>query len=336
MIGALMIAAKRVAADSPGWGVGSFIPLFVALALLSILVEILKPARRKRNRRRGREPTPGEARLNLLCFTIMIFAAAECWLWTCKGTVGRVLAVMIPLAVVAGIAVLRGARAKRRNINLEIRHVSTKAPSSVPVLKPAPAVTGHVLADDPDVAGRVGAKGEAMVREALKGLPPDRYSILHDVWLPMEDGGETQIDHVVVSPYGIFVIETKNWKGTIYADEHSPVWTKYNYGHKDQFKNPIRQNFKHVASLREKFSRAEQEFVFGVVAMGPEADFRFSVPKGVVYYNELAAWIMGHVTLCIKPEQMPDIISAIQEWASTVSDESRRRHCGKELPEEQA
>lgn len=183
--------------------------------------------------------------------------------------------------------------------------------------------------ENAEIAVSVGEKGEAMVRDVIEDLPSDRYVVLHDVWLPMETGGETQIDHVIVSPFGIFVIETKNWKGMIYADEKSPVWTKYNCGYKDTYKNPIRQNYKHIVSIREKFFRVEREFVFGVVAMSPEADFKYGVPKGVVYYDELGSWIMGYVTPCIKQEQIPEIVSAIQEWSSTVSEDARRRHCGK-------
>ena len=35
--------------------------------------------------------------------------------------------------------------------------------------------------------------------------------------LPADDGGTTQIDHILVSKYGIFVIETKNRKGWIFG-----------------------------------------------------------------------------------------------------------------------
>lgn len=56
-----------------------------------------------------------------------------------------------------------------------------------------------------------GAKGEETVAEYLAHLN-DRYDVIHDVVLPGEVGN---IDHVVLGPNGVFVIETKNHKGYI-------------------------------------------------------------------------------------------------------------------------
>jgi len=39
-------------------------------------------------------------------------------------------------------------------------------------------------------------------------LAKDKYNLIHNVTLLTEDG-TTQIDHIVVSQYGVFVIETK-------------------------------------------------------------------------------------------------------------------------------
>lgn len=45
-------------------------------------------------------------------------------------------------------------------------------------------------------------------------LDPEHYRTLGDIYLPRPDGmGTTQIDHIVISQFGIFVIETKNYTG---------------------------------------------------------------------------------------------------------------------------
>lgn len=56
-----------------------------------------------------------------------------------------------------------------------------------------------------------GAQGEEKVAEYLS-LLNDRYHVIHDVVLPGEKGN---IDHIVLGPNGIFVVETKNHKGYI-------------------------------------------------------------------------------------------------------------------------
>lgn len=38
--------------------------------------------------------------------------------------------------------------------------------------------------------------------------------------------GTTQIDHVVVSKFGVFAIETKNYRGEIYGNDDREEWTQ--------------------------------------------------------------------------------------------------------------
>jgi hypothetical protein len=58
----------------------------------------------------------------------------------------------------------------------------------------------------------VGKRGEEAVTEALKhGLPYD-YVLLNDLVLP---NGRGNVDHLVIGPNGLFLIETKNYSGRI-------------------------------------------------------------------------------------------------------------------------
>lgn len=90
-----------------------------------------------------------------------------------------------------------------------------------------------------------GAAGERSVARRLATLPKEQYVILNDLLLPTSYG-TTQIDHVVVSIYGIFVIETKNYKGIIYGGQDAETWTQNVWGNKYSMPNPIRQNKVHV------------------------------------------------------------------------------------------
>ena len=74
-----------------------------------------------------------------------------------------------------------------------------------------------------------GRIGEQRVAHILGRLPKDRYRIINNLLLRTSSGGTTQIDHVVISEYGIFVIETKFYKGWIYGGESSEYWTQNNY-----------------------------------------------------------------------------------------------------------
>ena len=91
-------------------------------------------------------------------------------------------------------------------------------------------------------------RGEGSVRKAITtNFKAPHYHLLNNLTLPDQDG-TTQIDHVLVSTKGVFVIETKNYAGWIFGDEKSKQWTQVIYRVKSKFQNPIRQNFKHLKS----------------------------------------------------------------------------------------
>lgn len=89
-----------------------------------------------------------------------------------------------------------------------------------------------------------GGRGEALVGKVLTSLPDD-YVVFHDIHLPDEAGGHTRrnIDHVVLAPRGIFVIETKNLRKKHIASSQVSMTTRANVeqavsnalGLKDQF-----------------------------------------------------------------------------------------------------
>lgn len=76
-----------------------------------------------------------------------------------------------------------------------------------------------------------GVVGEGLVNISAKCLlNKEEYHLVKDVTLPTDDG-TTQIDHIIVSKYGIFVVETKNMKGWIFGKPHQRMWTHYGGGY---------------------------------------------------------------------------------------------------------
>lgn len=63
--------------------------------------------------------------------------------------------------------------------------------------------------------------------------------------------GSTQIDHIAVSKYGVFVIETKDKTGWIFGGSNQEQWTQVIFDTKYKFQNPLRQNYGHTKSLSE-------------------------------------------------------------------------------------
>ena len=106
-----------------------------------------------------------------------------------------------------------------------------------------------LLLKSPTIKGKF---GESLVSFCLdKYLDKSKYRILNDVMISDNMGGTTQIDHIVLSKYGIFVVETKNYKGWIYGDAKSRTWTQVIYKKKTRFQNPFFQNYKHILCLAD-------------------------------------------------------------------------------------
>lgn len=59
----------------------------------------------------------------------------------------------------------------------------------------------------------------------------------------------TEIDMVIVSPYGIFCVEFKNHAGVIIGDKKRKYWMQYKYKSSSRFYNPLHQNYKHIKAL---------------------------------------------------------------------------------------
>ncbi|MEI6846455.1 MAG: nuclease-related domain-containing protein [Chlorobiaceae bacterium] len=130
-------------------------------------------------------------------------------------------------------------------------------------------------------------RGEAAVHKVIRSnFPPPNYHLLNNVTIPFQNG-TTQIDHILISTKGIFVIETKNYSGWIFGDEKSKKWMQVIYRVKSRFQNPIHQNFLHVKAIQQLLDFLPKEQIHSLVVFTGNGQFKTSIPKGVIYLNQL-------------------------------------------------
>jgi hypothetical protein len=135
--------------------------------------------------------------------------------------------------------------------------------------------------------------GEWMVNRGLRGLDRTHYHHFHDLYLPHPSAsGTTQIDHVVVSPFGIFVIETKNYRGWIFGSEKQREWTQQIHRIKTRFQNPLHQNKLHVRALMQFLELPEDRFLPVVFFIG-NTELKTAMPHNVINRG-LISWIKRH------------------------------------------
>lgn len=125
-----------------------------------------------------------------------------------------------------------------------------------------------------------GYVGELLVRAAARMRLDKRvYRRLHNVTLNTPDG-TTQIDHVFLSPYGCFVLETKNMKGWIFGSERQAQWTQKIYRQSFKFQNPLRQNYKHLKALEATLGIGA-EHLHSVITFVGTSTFKTEMPANV-------------------------------------------------------
>ena len=106
--------------------------------------------------------------------------------------------------------------------------------------------------------------GEHWSKQALDLLDKDKYVVLNDIMLEV-NGKTYQIDHIVISKYGIFVIETKQYNGYITGSKYDNKWVRLLKNKRViYYTNPIRQNYGHVKAICE-FLNIDEDKVFSIV-----------------------------------------------------------------------
>ena len=137
--------------------------------------------------------------------------------------------------------------------------------------------------------------------------------------------GTTQIDHVVVSKYGVFAIETKNYRGDIYGDDNRQQWTQiivtdvryrrkwyktYTHVTKNHFYNPVKQSLGHSYVIRRYLSEWRQIKVIPIVVFAGYANINnIRSNYHVIYASQLIATIQNyHVEYLSDSDEFPCIL----------------------------
>lgn len=173
----------------------------------------------------------------------------------------------------------------------------------------------------------IGKRGEAKVNNLLNDLPQGYY-VLHDVVLQTERGS-TQIDHIVVSKYGLFIIETKNYRGEILGDDNHQQWTQiiatdvryrrkwyktYTYITKNHFYNPIKQSLGHLYELKKSLPEIQPLRIIPIVVFTGDADIsKVQTNSHVIYDSALINTILQYQNELMSDSDVQSILKHLSE-----------------------
>ncbi len=136
-----------------------------------------------------------------------------------------------------------------------------------------------------------GWEGEKQVINLLDKKLSDDYVLLNDLYLR---GGAGDIDHVVLGPNGIFVLETKNWNGNITCN--GDLWQRE--GKQNFTGSPSQQVKRNVFTIKHIIDSSQ---TFGTINIFVEGIVVFTNSHATIHLNNPTVAI---VTLPQLPHQI--------------------------------
>lgn len=97
----------------------------------------------------------------------------------------------------------------------------------------------------------------------------------------------SQIDHVIITPYGLFVIETKNYQGTIYGGKDRKAWL---INGKFKMMNPLMQNYGHIQALKNFIDGKYHQYFVSMVSFTKRCTFKIEEELRKIHSNQLVIY----------------------------------------------
>jgi hypothetical protein len=169
-------------------------------------------------------------------------------------------------------------------------------------------------------------RGEVLVSRAVRrnfGSPD--YHLMNHVTLQLKDG-TTQVDHILISRFGVFVIETKDYKGWIFANAKHRNWTQVLFRSKFRFQNPILQNMRHVRAVQGLLDFLPPGATKSVVVFTGEAEFKTELPQGVFSLSGLVAYLREQVVEVMSHNRVQFCVGRLETARLAISGQTDVEH----------
>ena len=169
-----------------------------------------------------------------------------------------------------------------------------------------------------------GIIGEKSISSILYFLDKSKYKVINNIVLK-KDTKTSQIDHIVISDFGIFVIETKNYKGWIIGHENSEHWTQLLFKQKQKFYNPIKQNLGHINALKNCLSSYSNINYIPIVVFSTKSEIKVNSTTDVINSHQLIATIKKYYEINLTETQKEEIFQKIKD-ANVVGTYDKNKH----------
>lgn len=168
-----------------------------------------------------------------------------------------------------------------------------------------------------------GSIGEKIVSKKLNKLD-NKYYVINDLLLATEKV-TSQIDHVVISIYGIFVIETKNYSGTIYGNDVNYNWQQKIGNKYNKFRNPIKQNYSHIKAIQYILPELKDKDFLSIIVFNRGASLKINTKYNVIKVRKLKKTIKKHKDILLEATEVEYIYETLLK-ANIKSNRMKRKH----------
>ncbi len=166
------------------------------------------------------------------------------------------------------------------------------------------------------------ASGTTGVYDILRKLDKKKYTVFNYVFLPYIDaeGRDIDVDHIVVSVYGIFLITVQKLKGKITGAEDAEEWTQHILHQEYSFPNPVLKNDIRMEAMQSflTYERFPKMPIYSIVVFPDETDLKVESGNATVtQYAELRDTIQN----CYTKELIYP--TAVKKLAETIGECTR-------------
>lgn len=155
--------------------------------------------------------------------------------------------------------------------------------------------------------------GEYKVNLMLRICLSNQYSVFSNaIYRGKTKEDSTQIDHVVVSRFGIFVLETKAFKGKIHTDPlEQGSWLQIVGRRKYKIQNPLMQNYAHVKAV-QAVTGVHSQKIHSYAVMAGSAEFPEGRPERVFGVWQIIRKIQSYRTPVFTRGHVDDICRSLK------------------------
>ncbi|TYS60539.1 NERD domain-containing protein [Bacillus infantis] len=175
-------------------------------------------------------------------------------------------------------------------LNLLLKNKKNRSNKNIkPITSPLTKTDNdQIINKNEQIAHRKGEIGEYKIDIQLSQLPKE-YMHLSDILIknPKSSTGYSQIDHIIITSYGLFVIETKNYQGTIYGDKDRKYWL---INGKFKMMNPLMQNYGHIQAIKGSIDTRYHKYFISMVSFTKRCTFKIEEELRTIKSNDLVVY----------------------------------------------